>query len=121
ERAVQLGDAGIESLPDGFAFRRQRRGLRDAGRKRCPRRRREQLHNRRRVATHHTRCGLPSSAAGYAVPAVFSELSQSLRRDSRLRRGEAPPLLSAKMDKRKPGRTALAWTAGSGCPYVKFP
>jgi hypothetical protein len=40
------------------------------------------------------------------------------RRDSRPRlskRGEAPaPLLSARMDKRKPRRAALAWTAGAG-------
>src|SRR6266404_1077046 len=37
--------------------------------------RREQLHNRRRVAAHHTRCGLPSGAAGHIIPAIFSELN----------------------------------------------
>ena len=38
QRAVQLGDAGAEDLPDGPALRRQRRGFRNAGRKRGPRR-----------------------------------------------------------------------------------
>jgi hypothetical protein len=40
---------------------------------------RDQLHDGRRVAAHHTRCGIPSGATRYVVPAVFSELS--LRRD----------------------------------------
>ena len=75
ERAVQLGNARIESLPDGLALWRQRRGLGDVGGERCSRRRRHQLHNRRRIAAHHTRCGLPSGAAGYVVSAIFSELT----------------------------------------------
>ena len=76
ERAIELGDARTESLPDGPALRRQRRGLGDAGRKRGARRRRDQLHHRRRAAPHHPRCRLPSCAARHAVPAVLPELKQ---------------------------------------------
>ena len=50
ERSIELGDAGIESLPDGSALRRQRRGIGHARRKRGARRRRNQLHHGRRAA-----------------------------------------------------------------------
>ena len=74
QRAIQLGHAGIEGLPDGIALRRQRCRLGDARRERGSRRWRDQLHHRRRIAPHHPRRRIPSCTAGYALPAIFSEL-----------------------------------------------
>ncbi len=45
ERAIHLGHARPESLPNGPPLRRQRRGLGHVGRKRCESRRRDQLHD----------------------------------------------------------------------------
>ena len=88
ECAIQLGDAGLESLPDGSALRRQRRGIGDAGRKRGARGGRDQLHDRRGVAAHHSRRRVPSGPARYALSAVFSLLSVLLPHptDSSIRR-----------------------------------
>src|SRR5580698_1852134 len=73
QRAVELGHARIESLPDGPALRWQRRRIGNARRERGPRRRRDQLHDRRRVTPDYSRCRIPSGAAGYLVSAILLE------------------------------------------------
>ena len=75
ERAIQLGHARPESLPDGPPLRRQRRRLGDAGRKCSASRRRDQLHHGRRIAPHYPRRRIPPRAEGYAVSAVLPELA----------------------------------------------
>ncbi|SPE22599.1 hypothetical protein SBA2_1000006 [Acidobacteriia bacterium SbA2] len=78
QRAIELGDAGSESLPDGVAFRRERRGLGDARGERGARRGRDQLHDRRGITADHSRRRLPSGAKGHAVPAILPELARAL-------------------------------------------
>ncbi len=53
ECAIQLGDAGIESLSAWLAIRRQRCGISDARRERRARSGSDQLHHGRRVAANH--------------------------------------------------------------------
>ena len=74
KRAVELGDAGAEGAADGPALRRQRRRLRDAGRKRRAGRRHVQPHHRRRAAPHHPRCRIQAGAARHALSDDVSEL-----------------------------------------------
>ena len=59
--SIELGDAGIKSLPDGPALRWQRCWLGDAGRKRRTRGGRDQLHHRRRTAPDYPRRRLPTA------------------------------------------------------------
>ena len=74
ERAVELGDAGPESLPDGPALWRERCRLGDDRGERGARRRCAQLHHGRGIAAHHTRRRLPSGTARHAVHQVLPEL-----------------------------------------------
>ena len=78
QRAIELGDPGIEGLPDGPALRRQRRGLGHARGKRGARRRRDQLHHGRRVAPHHSRCRIQARSARHALSHLFSQLEGAI-------------------------------------------
>ena len=77
ECAIELGHPGIESLPDGSALRRQRRGFCHARGECRARRRRDQLHYGRRVAPHHPRRRIQARSARHAVSHLFPELAIS--------------------------------------------
>ena len=65
---------GLKVCQTRTALWRQRRGLRDARRKRGQRRGRDELHHRRRTAPDYSRRRIQAGAEGYAVSDVLPEL-----------------------------------------------
>ena len=79
ECAIELGDPGIESLPDGFALRRQRRRIGHARGKCRACCRRDQLHHGRRTAPHHPGRRIQARPARHALSHLFPELKARIR------------------------------------------